>query len=55
MLAVLDVPTSLAADYNGDGIFVSDGASVKRVVVTIHKSRTFNVQRPFVRAIPGAA
>src|SRR5262249_22455790 len=51
--AVVDVPTSLAADYNG--IFVTDGGSVKRVVVTIHKSRTFNFQRSFVRAIPGAA
>ena len=54
-LAIVHGPTSRAADYNGNGIFVSEGASAKRVVVTIHKSRTFNVQRPFVRAIPGAA
>jgi len=55
MLQGLNGPTAMAADYNDNGIFVTDGASVKRVVVTIHKSRTFNVQRSFVRAIPGAA
>src|SRR4051812_41234147 len=40
-----------AADRNGNSAVVHESASVKRVVVTLNKSRTFNVETPFTRAI----
>ena len=49
------VTPASAADprFNGGGVFLSDGAAVQRVVVTLNKSRTFNVQ-PFTRALVAA-
>jgi pilus assembly protein CpaC len=45
-----------AADRSAAGeVFVSEGAPVKRITITVNKSRTFNVQRPFARAIVGSA
>jgi pilus assembly protein CpaC len=38
----------------GGDVFVSEGAPVKRVTVVVNKSRTFNVERPFSRAIVGS-
>lgn len=36
------------------GTFVSEGPVVRRVQVTVNKSRTFSVDRPFARAIVGS-
>ena len=45
----------LGADRVGaNDVFISEGAPVKRIIVTVNKSRTFNVQRPFARAIVGS-
>lgn len=56
MSGVLAVGPANAADTsnNPGGVLVSEGAAVKRVVVTVNKSRTFNVERPFARAIVGS-
>jgi pilus assembly protein CpaC len=43
----------LAADADRGGI-VSNGKAVQQIVVTVNKSRTFNVERPYARAIVGA-
>ena len=43
-----------AAELDRNGAIVSEGVAVQRVVVTVNKSRTFNVERPFARAIVGA-
>ena len=43
-----------AAELGRNGAIVSDGVSVQRVSVLVNKSRTFNVERPFARAIVGA-
>ena len=43
----------LAADADRGGI-VNDGRAVQQLVVTVNKSRTFNVERPYARAIVGA-
>src|SRR5437763_185192 len=54
-VAVVGAPAgTCAADRGSDGVFVSEGAPVSRVVVTLNKSRTFNVERPFARAIVGS-
>ena len=42
-----------AADADRGGI-VNDGRAVQQLVVTVNKSRTFNVERPYARAIVGA-
>jgi pilus assembly protein CpaC len=48
----------LAADskpiYSPGQIFISEGPVVQRVRVTVNKSRTFMVHRPFARAIVGS-
>jgi pilus assembly protein CpaC len=36
------------------GVLVSEGADVRRVTVIVNKSRTFNIERPFARAIVGS-
>jgi len=36
------------------GVAVSEGAPVRRVTVIVNKSRTFNIERPFARAIVGS-
>jgi pilus assembly protein CpaC len=45
-----------AADTRGAGgdLFVTEGPAPKRVTVIVNKSRTFNVGRPFARAIVGS-
>ena len=55
MLLVGIATSAIAAELRGnEGAIVSDGAPVQRVVVTVNKSRTFNVERPFARAIVGS-
>lgn len=54
-VAVAD--TTFAADAGRQfkrAPLVSEGAPVTRVTVTLHKSRTFNVERAFARAIVGS-
>ena len=45
---------SQAAEINSENTFVSDGQNVRRVVVTLNKSKTFRFQQPFTRAVVGA-
>jgi pilus assembly protein CpaC len=48
--------SSLAAEKHVAGdTFISEGPVVRRVQVTVNKSRTFTVDRPFARAIVGSA
>ena len=43
-----------AAELERTGAIVSDGIAAQKVLVTVNKSRTFNVERPFARAIVGS-
>lgn len=53
-LSALAAPSG-AADPSANSMFVSKGAAVQHVIVTVNKSRTINVERAFTRAIVGAA
>lgn len=53
-LSALAAP-SCAAEPKRNSMFVSEGAAVKHVIVTVNKSLTINVERAFTRAIVGAA
>ena len=55
-VSVLLTGSAGAADRTpqAGGVIVSDGAPVRRVSVIVNKSRTFNVERPFARAIVGS-
>jgi pilus assembly protein CpaC len=55
--ALLSASPAIAADpdrLSRSQPFISEGAPVHRVTVVLNKSRTFNVQRPFARAIVGS-
>jgi len=56
-LTLLCGASSIAAEKPdvGGGTFVSEGPVVRRVNVTVNKSRTFTVDRPFSRAIVGSS
>ena len=45
---------SRAAEINSENTFVSDGQNVRRVVVTLNKSKTFRFQQSFTRSVVGA-
>ena len=46
---------ALAADRRAsDDLFVTEGPAPRRITVIVNKSRTFNVGRPFARAIVGS-
>lgn len=45
---------SQAAEINSENLFVSDGQNVRRVVVTLNKSKTFRFRQPFTRPVVGA-
>ena len=46
---------ALAADRRiSDDLFVTEGPAPKRITVIVNKSRTFNVGKPFARAIVGS-
>jgi pilus assembly protein CpaC len=53
-LSALVAPSG-AAEPKPNSMFVSEGAAVKHVIVTVNKSLTINVERAFTRAIVGAA
>ena len=53
-LSALVAPSG-AAEPKQNSMFVSEGAAVKHVIVTVNKSLTINVERAFTRAIVGAA
>jgi len=44
---------ALAAEKQ-TGVFINEGESVRRVVIALHKSRTFRVERPFATAVVAA-
>jgi pilus assembly protein CpaC len=50
----LSIPAGAAGPNAASPPFVSDGVPVTQVAVTVNKSRTFQVARPFARAIVGA-
>ncbi|MEW6641880.1 MAG: type II and III secretion system protein family protein [Pseudomonadota bacterium] len=56
-LTLLCSASSIAAEKPGAGgdPFISEGPVVRRVNVTVNKSRTFTVERPFARAIVGSS
>src|SRR5678809_868973 len=44
-----------AADTrNSDDLFVTEGPAPKRITVIVNKSRTYNVGKPFARAVVGS-
>jgi len=53
-LGCLSAQAAGAAQPAENGVIVSEAAPVVRVLVTVNKSRTFNVERPFGRAIVGS-
>ena len=53
---LIPIEPAAAADRiaSPGGVMVSEGAAVRRVTVVVNKSRTFNIERPFARAIVGS-
>jgi pilus assembly protein CpaC len=48
------VPPNLARAQSSNGAWISDGETVRHAVVTVNKSRTFVLARPFQNAVVGA-
>ena len=52
--AAVLLPACLVKAQSSSGAWISDGETARHVVVTINKSRTFVVARPFASAVVGA-
>ena len=50
----LSGPGARGGQANSGDLFVTEGPAPKRITVIVNKSRTFNVGKPFARAIVGS-
>ena len=53
-ITAIVVPPNLARAQSSNATWISEGESVRHVVVTINKSRTFVISRPFTSAVVGS-